>query len=190
MVVKFFMLQSHYRSTLDLTDEALQAAEKGYKRLMEAHRTLVGLSAASAKAETALDKEIKDLIQRLHEEMNDDFNTPKALAVLFEIVTKINSLKAGHLKIADLSPAVLAELKQIFHDFVFEVMALQDELSAEGGGGKEAELLDGIMQLVIEMRQDARTNKDWGTADKIRDTLKELNLVLKDGKDGTNWTIG
>ena len=190
MVVKFFMLQSHYRSTLDLTDEALQAAEKGYKRLMEAHRTLVGLSGASAKAETALDKEIKDLIQRLHEEMNDDFNTPKALAVLFEIVTKINSLKAGHLKIADLSPAVLAELKQIFHDFVFEIMALQDELSAEGRGGKEAELLDGIMQLVIEMRQDARTNKDWGTADKIRDTLKELNLVLKDGKDGTNWTIG
>jgi cysteinyl-tRNA synthetase len=190
MVVKFFMLQSHYRSTLDLTDEALQAAEKGYKRLMEAHRTLNSLEGASAKNETALDNEIKALIQRLHDEMNDDFNTPKALAVLFEMVTKINSLKAGHLKMDDLSPAILKEMKQTFHDFVFEIMALQDELSAEGGGSQEAEILDGIMQLVIDMRQQARANKDWGTADKIRDTLQELNLVLKDGKDGTTWTIG
>lgn len=190
MVVKFFMLQSHYRSTLDLTDEALQAAEKGYKRLMEAYRTLNDLEKASANKETKLDREINDLLQGLHDEMNDDFNTPKALAVLFELVTKINSLKAGHLKLSDLSPKVLADLKQTFHDFVFEVMALQDEFNAEGGGSREIEILDGIMKLVIDMRQQARANKDWDTADKIRDTLQELNLVLKDGKDGTSWTIG
>jgi len=191
MAVKFFMLQSHYRSTLDLTDEALLAAEKGYKRLMEAIRTLKGLEGANAKENTALDQEINDLIKAVHAEMNDDFNTPKALAVLFELVTKVNSFKAGHLNIQDLKAETLETLNKTFQDFVFDVFALRDEMLGDGsGGGKEEAVLDGIMQLVIEMRQDARTNKNWGTADKIRDTLQELKVVLKDGKDGTDWTIG
>lgn len=189
MTVKFFMLQSHYRSTLDLTDDALLAAEKGYKRLMEANRTLQSLTGASASNETDLDKELLEMIQRVHNEMSDDFNTPKALAVLFELVTKINSLKAGHLAMGDLSAKVLEKMKATFNDFIFQVMALKDEMSADSGS-HEVDVMDGIMQLVIDMRQQARANKDWGTADKIRDTLQELNLVIKDGKDGTSWTIG
>ncbi len=189
MVVKFFMLQSHYRSTLDLTDEALQAAEKGYKRMMEGNRILQNLSGATASESTDLDKELLQLIEQVKMEMDDDFNTPKALAVLFELVTKVNSLKAGHLAMDQVSATTLSTLQLTFKDFLFEVMALKDEMTAEGGAGKEGEVLDGIMQLVIEMRANARANKDWGTADKIRDTLKDLKVVLKDGKDGTSWSL-
>lgn len=189
MVVKFFMLQSHYRSTLDLTDDALQAAEKGYKRMMEACRTLEGLSGANAGAETELDKELNGLIEQVHVEMNDDFNTPRALAVLFELVTKINSLQAGHLSLEEVRAGTLERLKSTFADFIFEVFGLKDEGALEAGG-EDSTVLEGIMELVIDIRQHARANKDWGTADKIRDTLNELNVVLKDSKDGTTWTLG
>lgn len=185
MVVRFFMLQTHYRSTLDLTDEALQAAEKGYRRLLEANQVLQGLVHPGAGQPGALDAEIRSLMDLVGEEMCDDFNTPKALARLFELVSKINSLKDGHLSFDGLTAETLDALKGLFHDYIFDVMGLTDEMQ---GGGDTGNTLDGLMQLIIEMRQDARVRKDWGTSDKIRDTLKELNIALKDSKEGTSWS--
>lgn len=185
MVVRFFMLQSHYRSTMDLSDEALQAAEKGYKRLMEAYKTLQGLDGGGKTG--ALDSEIQDLVRLVNEEMSDDFNTPKALARLFELVTKINGLKDGHLDINEITADTLALLKQTFHGFIYDVFGLKDELEVAGENGNG--ILDGLMSLIIDIRQQARANKDWGTSDKIRDTLAELEIQLKDSKEGTSWTV-
>lgn len=184
MVIRFFMCQSHYRSTLDLTDEALLAAEKGYRRLMEGYKTLQALEASAKGAASDLDKELNSLMDAAFTDMNDDFNSPKALARLFELVTKINGLKEGHLSLNDVTPDTLTRLKQVFHDFIFEIFGLTNETSAVGG---DDGAMDGLMQLIIDIRQSSRKNKDWATSDKIRDTLKELKIVLKDGKDGTSW---
>ena len=185
MVVRFFMLQSHYRSTLDLTDDALLAAEKGYKRLMEANNSLSKLSSSQSSADSDLDKELLTLIESAHSDMSDDFNTPKALARLFELVNKINGLKDGHLDINEVSSSTLDHLKATFNNFIFDIFGLLDSKS-EGANGNGA--MDGLMQLIIDIRQSARANKDWDTSDKIRDTLKELKIQLKDGKEGTTWT--
>lgn len=186
MVVKFFMLQSHYRSTLDLTDEALQAAEKGYKRLMEGNKLLQEMAHPGNGKPGPLDEELNKLIDQLHAEMDDDFNTPKALAVLFEIVTKVNSLNAGHLKLDGLTELTLNRLKETVRSFVDEVFALEDEgLAGESKGDSP---MDGLMNLIIDIRSEARANKDWGTSDKIRDALQEVGIVLKDSKEGTSWT--
>jgi len=188
MVVRFFMLQSHYRSTLDLTDEALQAAEKGYRRLMEAHAVLQQLSHGGKGSATDLDAELHQQMLAVHEEMNDDFNTPRALARLFEIVPKVNSFKSGQLSLDDITAETLAQLKQTFQEFIYDIFGLQDELAAgENGEGK---VLDGLMDLILDIRQQARAQKDWGTSDKIRDALKELEIQVKDGKEGAEWSIG
>ncbi len=183
MVVKFFMLQSHYRSTLDLTDEALQAAEKGYKRLMEGYSTLQKLEADPTGAE--LDNQILDPLAQFITDMNDDFNTPKAMASLFDLVTKINSLKEGHMDIRKVSAQTLEKLKTDFGAFLFDVLGLKNE-AVEGGDNT---LINGVMDLVLDLRQDARTRKDWATADKIRDGLGALDIVVKDSKEGSSWTV-
>lgn len=183
MVVRFFMLQAHYRSTLDLTDDALLAAEKGYRRLMEGYHTLDSLSGSNTGNASTLDQEIVSLIESTYEDMSDDFNTPKALARLFELVTKINGLKGGQLKLADVQAETIDKLKETYSAFLFDIFGLKDE-SSEG----DSNVVDGLMQLIIDLRKEARSNKDWNTADKIRDTLSELSLQLKDGKDGTTWS--
>lgn len=186
MVVKFFMLQSHYRSTLDLTDEALQAAEKGYKRLMEGNKLLQEMAHPGQGKPGPLDEALNKLVDQVHTEMDDDFNTPKALAVLFDIVTKVNSLHAGHLKLTDLTEATLDRLKQTMSSFVDDIFALEDEGVAGENNGDSP--MDGLMELIIDIRSEARANKDWGTSDKIRDALQEIGIVLKDSKEGTSWT--
>ncbi len=185
MALRFFMLQSHYRSTLDLTDEALGAAEKGYRRLMEGYKTLQGLSHPGTENTSEVDTEINQTIDQVHAHMNDDFNTPMTLARFFELVSKINSFKDGHLDLGQISAATFARLQQTFKDFIFDILGLQEE----NLGGEDNGTLDGLMQLVIELRQSSRANKDWATADKIRDTLQELKIQLKDGKDGTSWSL-
>jgi len=187
MVVRFFMLQAHYSSPLDLTDEGLQAGEKGYKRLMEAEKVLQKLAHPGNGAANDLDKEIHALMDGATDDMNDDFNTPRALGKLFELSSKINGLKDGHLDWTDLTAETWKELQTTFHSFIYDILGLKDEMVAEGGGG---ELVDGLMELLIEIRQNSRTNKDWTTSDLIRDKMKELNVVLKDGKDGTGWSVG
>ncbi|MCB0654587.1 MAG: cysteine--tRNA ligase [Saprospiraceae bacterium] len=182
MVVRFFMLQSHYRSTLDLTDQALQAAEKGFYRLMEATEAAQELVGAIAAAAGSLDQELNALMDSIFADMNDDFNTPKAMASLFDLVTKINALKAGHLPISEVTEPTLKRIQKVVPDVVFEIFGLKNE------EGSDDHALDGVMQLVIDIRRQARTNKDWATADQIRDQLNELHIQLKDGPEGTTWS--
>ena len=183
MVIRFFMLQSHYRSTLDLTDEALLAAEKGYRRMMEGVKIVNELEAKGSADGSELDAEINQSLEKMYEEMCDDFNTPKTIALVFDLVSKANSLKDGHLSLNALSPETLSKWKAVFHRFIFEVFGLKQE-----SGGEDDQTMEGLMQLVIDIRQRARDEKNWATSDLIRDALKELNIVLKDGKDGTNWS--
>lgn len=186
MVIRFFMLQSHYRSTLDLTDEALQAAEKGYRRLMEANKVLRELKHTGKGSAGALDTEVNQLITAVEEEMSDDFNTPKALARLFELVPKVNGLKAGHLSYNDITEVTIQKLQETFKVFILDIFGLLDDTGAQGNENDNS-VVDGLMELIIEMRQQARANKDWATSDKIRDTLQALDIQLKDSKEGTSW---
>ncbi|MDB4538860.1 cysteine--tRNA ligase [Saprospiraceae bacterium] len=184
MVVKFFMLQAHYGSTLDITDKGLQDAEKGYRRLMEANTLLQSMEPSNG-ATSELDAEINDLMDKAFIQMSDDFNTPMAMARLFELVSKVNSLSAGHLSYNDLTNDTLNRLKSTFQTFISDIFGLINE---EIGNTDVNGIADGLMQLIIELRQDARENKDWGTSDKIRDSLKELEIKVKDGNDGTTWS--
>jgi len=185
MVVKFFMLQSHYSSTLDLTDEALLAADKGYKRLMESLKVLESLSAINAIESGPLDSEILDLMDMFLTNMSDDFNTPKAIGTLFEVVTKINCFKEGHLDLNQLGNKAFCSLKLDFPEYIHDILGLKNDLEV----GSNSNVMDGVMQLVLELRTQVRENKDWVTADKIRDSLNALNITVKDGKDGSNWSI-
>ncbi len=182
MAVKFFMLQCHYRSTLDLTDEALQAAEKGYKRLMEALRKLKKLEAPQTAG--AMDAEINSLVEGIYEDMNDDFSTPKALGTIFELVTKINILSDNGTE-GQVSAEVLNRLKSTLSTIIGDVFGLLDE----GEGDNQGTALNGLMSLILDLRQAARTNKDWPTSDKIRDGLASLKIQVKDGKDGSSWSF-
>ena len=187
MTIRFFILQTHYRSTLDFSNEALQAAEKGLKRLWEAYELLEKLEGPEASPEngnpaTAGDPELDDKVRRLLLElddfMNDDFNTAKVLANLFELVPVINSLKSGHIRPGALSPATIGIMKKYFTDYLENILGLKGEF------GDEDHKLTGVVELLIEIRRDARTRKDYATSDKIRNQLQQLGIVLKDEKDG------
>ncbi|MHC1706690.1 MAG: cysteine--tRNA ligase [Bacteroidales bacterium] len=187
MTIRFFMLQAHYRSTLDFSNEALQAAEKGYKRLMEAGRTLARLmkgrtleGKTGGRVESS-DK-MNDLISNCYEALNDDFNSPVLISYLFEAVRLINSVND---KSENLTDEELLTLDWIYRTFVHEILGLTDETTA---GGNE-KIIDGLMKMVLDMRQQARINKDWGTSDKIRDELAALKITIKDSKEGSSWTL-
>lgn len=182
MVVKFFMLQCHYNSTLDLTDGGLAAAEKGYTKLFEAYKILQNMETLE-KSDTG-DEAINNLLNQAFNDMNDDFNTPRALSRLFELVTIINKLNDGTEDINDVSKGTLSRLKDDMKALLFDVFGLQDPISLQGDNA-----LDGVMDLVVDLRANAREQKDWPTSDKIRDQLASLNIVIKDGKDGTTWTV-
>jgi cysteinyl-tRNA synthetase len=173
MTVRFFMLQAHYRSTLDFSNEAMEASEKGFKRLMNSLMLLDGLQAsASGEAEVA------PILKRSYDAMNDDFNSPVLIAELFEASRIINSVHDGKLKI---DVANLALLKQLMQHFVINVLGLKDEQSANDD-------LPNVLNMVVELRSEAKTNRDYATSDKIRDGLQKIGFQLKDGKDGTTWS--
>lgn len=174
LVVRFFMMQAHYGSTLDFSSDALNAAEKGYSRLMEAIDLLEKLPTAK---QTSLN--IDDLIASFYEAMNDDFNTPVLIAKLFDAVKAIHAVNIGQEQITKTD---LSKLTSTMNDFVFDVLGLEKINS----GNDEA--LGSVMELVMEMRKAARENKDWNTADAIRDKLNEAGIVIKDGKDGASWS--
>jgi cysteinyl-tRNA synthetase len=174
MVVRFFTMQAHYRSTLDFTSEALNAAEKGYEKLMEAIKDLANLPTSTTST-----IDVNRLITSYYSAMNDDFNAPILVANLFETVKQINAIKEGKSKV---SPSDLTLLTKEVNAFVFDVLGLAS-LTASGDDSK----LEGVMDLVLNLRQQARENKDWTTSDKIRDGLAAAGLVVKDGKDGTSW---
>ena len=185
-VLRFFMLQSHYRSTMDLTDDALQAAKKGYTRLMEGWKTLQGLQATGKAQNGTVGKELDGLLAEAFAEMDDDFNTPKSVGKVFEIVTRVNALKGGQLSLDEVTTETLDGLKEGLQSLLFEVFGLQ-ESGADAGAGNGA--LSKVMELVLDLRAQARADKDWGLSDKLRDGLNAAGVRVKDGKDGSEWSV-
>ncbi len=186
MMIRFFMLQSHYRSTLDLTDESLLAAEKAYRRLMEANGHLQNFKhSGGAATDEAYEERIIGLIELMYLNMDDDFNTPRVLATMFELVPEINKIQSKAVDLHSISAATLERFQASFKEFIYDILGLVDE-AAEGANANEA--LDGLMELIIDLRQHSRANKDWATSDKIRDGLQALKIQLKDGKEGTTWS--
>ncbi len=173
MVVRFFMMQAHYRSTLDFTSEALVAAEKGYNKLMEALSLLEKLEVSS---ESSLD--VNELINSFYTAMDDDFNAPILVAHLFDAVKFINSIND---KKATISKEDLFSLKAAMFGFVNIVLGIKN---VESGSDNK---LSPVMDLVLDLRQEARANKDWGTSDKIRNGLAAAGIVVKDSKEGSSW---
>lgn len=176
-VVRFFILQAHYRSILDFSDEALAASEKGFYKLLEVFKTLEDIPTASQSSFDVLLWK-----QSCYDAMNDDFNSPILIAQLFEAVKAINSVKAG---IETLTKTDKALLENALRTFFFDVLGLED--IQQGNSSNTA--MDGVMQILIDMRAEARANRNWALSDKIRDELDALGIQLKDGKDGTTYTI-
>ena len=175
MTVRFFILQAHYRGTLDFSNEALQAAEKGYKRLMAAWRALGDAPERVSSPST----EVAAIIEAVEEALCDDMNTPIAIAHLFEAVKLINGGK--------LAPADASALKVLFDQVVGGVLGLRDEEA--GASGKAQKALEGVMGLVLEARKKAREEKNWAESDRIRDTLASFGITVKDTKEGATWTL-
>lgn len=175
MAVRFFMLQAHYRSTLDFSNEALQAAEKGFARLMNAVKLIAGLKTSAQST-----SDVSQLSANVYAAMNDDFNTPIALSHLFEGVRIINSVNDGKETITEEGKATLQKL---MFDFVFDILGLKEEQAAN------SDKVDGLMQMILQQRVDAKARKDYAASDLIRDRLKELGFEIKDGKEGTTYTF-
>lgn len=178
MTVRFFILQAHYRSPLDFSNEALKAAEKGYERLMAAVTTL---DKVKASPENTVD--VQELSDKCFEALNDDLNTPILISHLFDGVRTINSLAAGTEKIDE---GNLALLKKLYHDFTYDILGLKTET---GAAGTNHEVLGKVLDMVMSIRTDAKQKKDWATSDKIRDELKAAGVAVKDTKDGYEWSI-
>jgi cysteinyl-tRNA synthetase len=177
MTVRFFILQAHYRSTVDFSNEALQASEKGFQRLMNAVEVLNKIKASDTST-----VDLKAFEDKCYTAMNDDLNSPILISHLFDMVRQINSVADGKEQI---NQADLVQLKKLFHTFVFDVLGLRTEESQSQSDSKTAELID----LLLHMRLEAKTNKDWTTCDRIRDELKNLGILVKDKKDGFEWEI-
>ena len=179
MTVRFFMLQSHYSSTLDFSNEALNAAEKGYKKLSAALTIVKQLEyITGANEDNELNTNLKQLIDDCYLNMSDDFNTAKVLAVLFEMASRINDLKSGNISISKINREIFETFKKTYLGFMEEVLGLREEEA------HNHELLDGTIQVLIELRKKARVDKNFALSDKIRDDLKAIGVQLKDGKDG------
>jgi cysteinyl-tRNA synthetase len=179
MTIRFFILQTHYRSTLDFGNEALQAAEKGLKRLWDAYRELMKMKTDPLKT---VNSQLEDLFNTLCSEMddfmNDDLNTAKVLANMFQLVNHINSFRSGDLEKTTLSAETLSYVQVQFKTYLENVLGLQDD--SKTGSDK----INGIMNLLIEFRREAKAKKDYQTSDRIRKQLQEIGIALKDEKDG------
>ena len=178
MTIRFFILQAHYRSTVDFSNDALQASEKGLQRLMDALKTLNGLTAS---AETTVD--VSSLRQKCYDAMNDDMNTALVISHLFDASRAINQIAD---KKATISAADLAELKETYNLFMFDILGLREERGSSNG---REEAFGKVVDMLLEQRLVAKANKHWATSDKIRDTLAALGFEIKDTKDGTTWKL-
>ncbi len=188
MTVRFFILQAHYRGTLDFSNSALQAAEKGLKRLMQAVKDADSLK-ETEKSSDGLAQEIAKIREDIFTALCDDMNTPIALSYIYELVKIVNNIKEGRLSVAKHEKDAI---KSLFKEVVIDILGLIDEDFSQSSGVQSSSLkvIDGLMNYIIEERKEARTNKDWAKSDKIRDTLKELGIQLKDNKDGTTtWEL-
>ena len=178
MTIRFFILQAHYRSTIDFSNEALQASEKGLERLMTAMKTLEELQSSDQSTVN-----VAGLKEKCHAALSDDLNSPIAIAHLFDGVKMINSIKAGTEKI---SASDLDDLKAFYHTMIYDILGLKEETDEADDNDH---VLAGAIDLLINLRQQAKASKDWATADKIRDDLNALGIELKDTKDGAEWSL-
>ena len=177
-VAKFFMYQAHYRSILDFSDQAILASEKGYQRLMEAVNTLESIEASDSS-----DFAIAPWVDSCYAAMNDDFNSPILIAQLFEATKWINQLNEGGAKITQED---LELLRATIHSFVYDVLGLPKEMEGQNNGQQQ---LEAAVNLLIDLRNQARANKDFATSDAIRDRLQEAGIQLKDGKEGSSFSL-
>ena len=189
MTVRFFILQSHYRSTLDFSSEALAASEKALKRLWEAYEVLKALQPSTVTSihngSNSVNSIILQLLDQLEDFMDDDFSTAKVIANFFELAPIINSLKSGSINMAEISAETLQLMKEKFKHYLEDVLGLKAVSEADD------EMFNGVMQLLIEIRKEAKSKKDFVTSDTIRNKLATLGIALKDEKDGEmSWTTG
>jgi cysteinyl-tRNA synthetase len=175
MTIRFFILQAHYRSTVDFSNEALQAAEKGLQKLMKA---VANIDKLKVSASSTLD--INKLKEKCYEALNDDLNSPVLLSYLFEGVKYINSVSDGN---ETIDQAGLIALKELFNTFIFEILGLKDETKGMGDEHLTGELIN----MIVNLRQDAKNRKEWDVSDKIRQSLNNLGIIIKDRKDGVDW---
>lgn len=180
MTIRFFMLQAHYRSTLDFSNEALQAAEKGYKKLTNSLNIVKKLdhTNGSAPVDTERTNELSQLVRNCYVNMSDDFNSAKTLAMLFEMASRINDFKSGNLSIHNIEKDAYLHFKNTFISMVEDVLGLREE------GDHDHDLLNGVIQVLIGLRKKARQDKNFALSDKIRDDLKALGVQLMDEKNG------
>ncbi len=178
MTVRFFILQAHYRSPLDFSNEALQAAEKGHERLMATMEVLERLKPSDKNT-----VHVDELVEKCFQAMNDDLNTPTLISHLFDGVRMINSVAAGQ---EHIDAANLDKLKKLYHDLVFTILGLKKENES---AGKDHEVLGKVLDMVMSIRTEAKQKKDWATSDKIRDELKAAGVNVKDTKEGYEWSV-
>jgi len=182
MTVRFFMLQGHYAGTLDFSNPALQAAEKGMERLMYAWGLLDNLTPVDATDELEAAPDLDALRNRAYAAMNDDFNTPILIAVLYDAVKVVNTVASGRMA---LSADGVEVLRSLFDVFARDILGLEPEETGDGDNDRT----DGLMEVLCALRAEAKDNKDWSMADNIRDRLADLGVHIKDGKDGTSWSF-
>jgi len=178
MTIRFFILQAHYRSTVDFSNEALQAAEKGYRRLMDGIRNLDKVKAGKESSFN-----VEEWRNRCNEAMSDDLNSPILIAHLFEGVKHTNNMIAGK---ESLTADDLKLFRDTFDVFSFDILGLVKE---ETGGASGDSKLGEVVDLLLKLRMEAKANKDWATADRIRDELQKFGFVIKDTKEGFEWEI-
>ena len=187
MTIRFFILQAHYRSTLDFSNDALLASQKGLERLMDALRAFDRITPVAEgeapKGEVVTAEWVADLRQRCYDAMDDDLNSPIVISYLFEACRTINSLADGKMAIA---AETLAALREVFHTFCFDILGLTAE---EGGNAAREAAFSSAIDLLLEVRAKAKANKDWATSDQIRDQLAALGFAVKDTKDGATWKL-
>ncbi len=183
MAIRYFFLQAHYRSTLNITDDGLQAAEKGFKKLMETNKILQELPGGNPQPGTE-DAAIRTLLAEAVEAMNDDFNTALSIAKVNELGGFAQKIFNKQMPAAAVSDEVLSEWKKLSNTLIFNVFGLMDDSAAAGDNAT----VEGLMNLILEMRTTARAEKNWAASDKIRDGLAAANIQVKDGKEGTTWS--
>jgi cysteinyl-tRNA synthetase len=177
MTVRFFILQAHYRSPLDFSNEALQASEKGYQRLIKSIITIEKLVPGNTST-----VDIKALQDRCYEAMNDDLNSPILIAHLFDAARMINSVND---KKESLTSEDIGLLRNMMHTFVFDILGLLPENDPQAGN----QVISNLMNIILDLRGEARTNKDWATSDRLRDALAQAGVVIKDTKEGSTWEL-
>ena len=184
MTIRFFILSAHYRGTVDFSNEALQAAEKGLEKLLNGISDLERVQPAG-QCDPETERIVKALRQKCYDAMNDDFATPQVISHLFEACTVVNKL-VDHK--ATICADCLAELKETMHLFAFDILGLRSQESGDGSQERE-EAFGKVVDMVLELRAKAKADKDWATSDKIRDELAAAGFEVKDTKDGVTWKL-